>query len=164
MELPVLCQPPPSTLSTHQQQVPQPVPTLSSILTLLDISFFPMEDSWNYHNHRESSWRYRVLLLSRPLLLRKIPPSSNSSTIPDISLLPSIDTPNETNTTPITAHDFTLRCFIHFHGSTAGIGLAKRWSCQYCIFSSFLYSLIISFYFSWQMDNNSQDKVKNTMH
>jgi len=32
------------------------------------------------------------------------------------------------------------------------------------MFSSLLYSLTISWYFSWQMDNNSRNQVKNTMH
>ena len=70
------------------------------------------------------------------------PSPTYASTIPDITISSTIvDAPTESNTTPVAARDFTPRSFIHFHGSTAGIGLAKRWRCKYCMIGPLPYSL-----------------------
>jgi len=146
MKLPVTRQPPPSTLSTREHQVPPPAPSVGSILTSLNSAFFPETDFINHRNSDNSSSRYYVLPLSPPVVPEQNPSSTYASTIPDITISSTIvDTPTESNTTPVAARDFTPPSFIHFHGSTAGIGLAKRWRCKYCMIDSLPYLLINQF-------------------
>jgi len=139
MELPVLRRQPPLTLSTRQQQVPQPAPSLSSILTLLDSSFFSEKNSTNQQNPGESSSKYCIFSSSLRLLAQQSQGSTYASTIPDVTSSSIVDVRNDSNTTPVTARDFIPKSFIHFPGSTAGIGLAKRWRCKYCMISSSVY-------------------------
>jgi len=136
MKLSVTREQPPSTLFTRAQQVPPPAPSVSSILTSLNSSFFPKGDILYNRSPGEPSSRYCVLPSSPPVLPQQNPSSTYASTIPDITISSTIaDAPTESNTPLVAARDFTPRSFIHFHGSTAGIGLAKRWSCKYCMIS-----------------------------
>ena len=142
MELPVTRQQPLSTQFSRDQQVPPPAPSVSSILTSLNSSFFPEGDFINNQNSEEPSSRYRVLPSSPPVLPQQNQSSTYASTIPDITISSTIaDSPTESNRTLVAARDFTPRSFIHFHGATAGIGLAKRWRCKYCMNSLLVYSL-----------------------
>jgi len=141
MELPVLRPQPWSSLSTRPQQGPRPALSLTSILTSLDSFFLPKEDSTNHQSPGESSSRYRVLPSSPPLLVQQSHGSTNASTIPNITVSAIVDVPDDFNTTLVTARDVIPPPFLHFHGSTAGIGLAKWWSCKYCMISSSVYLL-----------------------
>ena len=156
MELPVTRQQPPSTLSTRDRQVPPPAPSVSSILSSLNSSFFPEGDFLNNQNPGNPSSRYCVLPSLPPVLPQQNASSTYASTIPDITISSTIpDAPTESNTTLVAARDFTPRSFIHFHGSTAGIGLAKRWSCTYFKISLLVSSLTNEFHLNLKWENNS---------
>jgi len=84
---------------------------------------------------------YRVLPSSPPLLVQQSQGSTYASTIPNITISSIVDVPSDSNTIAVTSRDFIPASFIHFHCSTAGIGLAKWCSCKYCMMSSSVYLL-----------------------
>jgi len=75
------------------------------------------------------------LPVSSPLLLSVVhgynvpfPPNPQPSPV-------TIESTVNTALLPMT-RDCSTRSFIHFHGHTAGIGSARRWTCSYCKYHS----------------------------
>ncbi|KAG0133626.1 hypothetical protein HOY82DRAFT_538025 [Tuber indicum] len=98
-------------------------------------SFFEdtIPDSYQNTNHPASSSAFSLPQSSPPLLHRVLSiPSTRFSS----SLLTSPS--GKTSSTPVVIPcNSTTRSFIHYHGTTAGIGAARRWTCTYFMTKGF---------------------------
>ena len=64
------------------------------------------------------------------------------------------------NTTPVPLiRDCSTRSFIHFHGKTAGTGLARRWTCSYCKYNYFFMNSYT--YHLWKADGTLSSDRNN---
>ena len=102
------------------------------MLTSIDSSFFEANGIHPIGDQKESSSGYFALQSSPPLVSRDPATSPCLSTIPDIRISSDDDSEGTVHIVPVKRTHLTARSFVHFHGSTSGLGLAKRWNCNYC--------------------------------
>lgn len=110
----------------------QYLPISSSVLTSIDSSFFEANGIHSTVDQNESSSAYFALQSSPPLVPREPATSPCLSTIPDIRISSDDDSEGTVHIVPVKRTQLATRSFVHFHGSTSGLGLAKRWNCNYC--------------------------------
>ena len=124
----------------------------SSVLTSIDSSFFEGNGIPSTVDQNESSSPYFALQFSPPLVPRVPGTSPCLSTIPDIRISSNDDSEGTVHIVPVKRTQLTTRSFVHFHGSTSGLGLAKRWNCNYCelITLTAIFSLELAFHPSVQ--------------
>ncbi|PWW77957.1 hypothetical protein C7212DRAFT_342376 [Tuber magnatum] len=125
------------TWQEHQQQFATPInaqclPISSSVLTSIDSLFFEENRIHPTVDQNESSSGY-FAQHSLPLLVSYEPATSPClSTIPGIRISSDDDSEGAVHIVPVKRTHLVAQSFVHFHGSTSGLGLAKCWNCNYC--------------------------------